>query len=66
MALVKVILVSGSTVEVETTAIQADDLVAAFARFVAEKRVPEKRTILTPNQSIYIDFSKVAVIRREF
>jgi len=28
--------------------------------------VPEKRTILTPNQSIYVDFSKVAIVRREF
>lgn len=66
MALVKVILDTGAAVEIETTATQADDLVAAFARYVAEKRIPEKRTILTPNQSIYIDFSKVAIVRREF
>ncbi|MBI1264360.1 MAG: hypothetical protein GC187_06470 [Alphaproteobacteria bacterium] len=66
MALVKVILESGATVEVECTSAQADDMVASFARFAFEKRVPEKRTILTPNQSIYVDFSKVAVVRREF
>ncbi len=66
MALVKVILESGASVEIEATAAQADDLVAAFARYAIEKRVPEKRTILTSNQSIYIDFSKVAIVRREF
>lgn len=66
MALVKVILDSGAPVEIETTATQADDMVAAFARYVSEKRVPDKRLILTPNQSLYIDYSKVAVVRREF
>lgn len=66
MALVKVILDSGAPVEIETTATQADDMVAAFARYVSEKRVPDKRLILTPNQSLYIDYSKVAIIRREF
>jgi len=55
MALVKVILESGAAVEIETTSAQADDMVAAFARYAFEKRVPEKRTILTPNQSIYVD-----------
>ncbi|MCH8488805.1 MAG: hypothetical protein LAT81_02595 [Oceanicaulis sp.] len=66
MALVKVILVSGADVEIETTSAQADDMVAAFARYAFEKRVPEKRTILTPSQSVYVDYSKVAIVRREF
>lgn len=66
MALVKLILESGAAVEVECTSAQADDMVAAFARHVFEKRVPEKRLILTPNQSIYVDYAKVAIVRREF
>lgn len=66
MALVKVILDSGAPVEIETTATQADDMVAAFARYVSEQRVPDKRMILTPNQSLYVDYSKVAIVRREF
>ena len=66
MALVKIILETGASVEIEATSAQADDMVAAFARYVFEKRVPEKRLILTPNQSVYIDYSKVAVVRREF
>lgn len=66
MALVKITLVSGANIDVEATSEQADALVAGFARHVFEKRVPDKRTILTSNQSIYIDYSKVAVVRREF
>lgn len=66
MALVKVILVSGVPVEIETTATQADDMVAAFARRAFEKRVREKRAILTLNQSLYVGYSKVAIVRREF
>jgi hypothetical protein len=66
MALVKVILESGAAVEIEATSAQADDMVAAFARYVSERRVPEKRTVLTPNQPIYVDFSKAAIVRREF
>ncbi|MCC5996959.1 MAG: hypothetical protein JJU18_11400 [Oceanicaulis sp.] len=64
MALVKVTLVSGVDVEIETTAVIADDLVAAFSRYVAQERTPDKRTILTPTQSIYIDYSKAAIVRR--
>lgn len=50
--------------DVETTEKIADDMVASFARYVAGKRALEKRTILTPSQSIYVDFSKAAVVRR--
>ncbi|MCH8488803.1 MAG: hypothetical protein LAT81_02585 [Oceanicaulis sp.] len=64
MALVKVTLDSGASVDVETTDKIADDMVASFARFVAGKRMLEKRTILTPSQSIYVDYSKTAVVRR--
>lgn len=66
MAMVKIILQSGASVEVDATSQQADDMVAAFARYVFEKRVPEKRTILTPSQSVYVDYSKVVIVRREF
>ena len=64
MAKIQVTLVSGASVDVETTEKIADDMVASFARYVAGKRVPEKRTILTPSQSVYVDFSKAAVVRR--
>lgn len=64
--MVKIILQSGASVEVDATSQQADDMVAAFARYVFEKRVPEKRTILTPSQSVYVDYSKVVIVRREF
>ncbi|MCH8488808.1 MAG: hypothetical protein LAT81_02610 [Oceanicaulis sp.] len=66
MALVKLVLESGASVEIEATSEQADSLVAGFARYVYEKHVPEKRTILTPSQSFYVDYSKVAIARREF
>ena len=66
MAMVKIILESGASIEIDATSQQADDMVAAFARYVSEKRMPDKRLILTPNQSVYIDYSKVAVVRREF
>lgn len=66
MAMVRIILESGASVEVDATSQQADDMVAAFARYVSEKRTPDKRLILTPSQSVYIDYSKVAVVRREF
>lgn len=45
---------------------KADELVATFARFVSQGKVPDKRTIIDPNQSFYVDFSKVAIVRREF
>jgi len=64
MALVKVTLASGASVDVETTDKIADDMVAAFARYVGGQRTPDKRTILTSSQSIYVDFSKAAVVRR--
>jgi hypothetical protein len=64
MAKIQVTLVSGASVDVETTEKIADDMVASFARYVAGKRTLEKRTILTPSQSIYVDFSKAAVVRR--
>ncbi|MBI1264362.1 MAG: hypothetical protein GC187_06480 [Alphaproteobacteria bacterium] len=64
MAKIQVTLVSGAVVDVETTDKIADDMVAAFARYVSGKRTPEKRTILTPSQSIYVDFSKAAIVRR--
>lgn len=64
MALVQVTLNSGASVEVETTERIADDMVASFARFVGQKRMPDKRTILTSSQSIYVDLSKAAVVRR--
>ena len=66
MALVKIILESGAVVDIEATSVQADEMVAAFARYVFDKRVPEKRTILTTNQSVYVDYAKVAIVRREF
>jgi hypothetical protein len=66
IAFVKVTLASGASVDVKTTNKIADDMVASFAQYVAGKRTLEKRTILTPNQSVYVDYSKVAIVRREF
>lgn len=66
MALVKVSLASGNEIEIEMPGEKADELVATFARAVADGKVPGNRTIIDSNQSFYIDFSKVAIIRREF
>lgn len=66
MALVKIALSSGGEVEIEMPGERADELVASFARFVSKGEIADKRTILSPAQSFYIDFSKVAIIRREF
>jgi hypothetical protein len=66
MALAKITLTSGAEVELDVTADQADNFVAAFGRYVSNGVVPDKRTILDATQSVYIDFSKVAMVRREF
>lgn len=66
MALVKVSLASGNEVEIEMPGDKADELVATFARAIAEGKLPGNRTIIDANQSFYIDFSKVAIVRREF
>lgn len=66
MALVKVATVGGAEVELEIPAELADEVVAKFAKFVANGKVPENRTVVDRNQSFYIDYSKVAVIYREF
>ena len=66
MALVKVTFASGETVELEMEASAADNLVSSFARFVKSGAIPENRTILSPSESFYLDFSKVALVRREF
>ena len=66
MALVKLTLSGGGEVELEMPGEKADELVASFARAVAENKVPGNRTIIDANQSFYIDFSKVAIARREF
>jgi hypothetical protein len=66
MALLKITLASGGEVELDITSEQADNFVAAFGRFVSDGVVPDKRTILDSTQSVYIDYSKVAIVRREF
>lgn len=66
MALVKITLDNGHEVEIEMPAAIADTTVATFARFISDGRKPENRQIVDASQSFYIDFTKVAVVRREF
>ena len=66
MALLKVTFNTGTEVELEMSADLADNAVASFCRFVAEGKKLDKRTIVDSTQSFYIDYSKVAIVRREF
>lgn len=63
MARVQLTFMSGAPMAVEPTQTIAHKRAAPFARHVAGKRVPDRRTVLTTRPSRPVTLSKAAVVR---